>query len=357
MKILFCVHRFYPEIGGIQTVTDLLCRELLRAGWQVEVAAANPAPSGQDALLPYLVLRAPSMSTLRRRMQAADCVVMQHLSIRHLLPLWLSRARSLTVLHMGIEIWSAKGALYGVLFHLHVRLVRHTAAVSNALRRHVPGVKMTLPNPYDDALFFTDPGAPPAPRQRLAYVGRVVSVKGVEFAVEALRLLRARGRDCHLTIIGDGPSLPEMRALVRRLDLESWVVFCGEKPAAELPALLRELGTLLVPSNYFEAFGLVVVEAMACGMDVVAFRRGGLPEAVGDAGLLSDENTAEGLAAKVEQLLDDPALQAHLHAARAPHLACFHRAAAAARYREAIAGIVTSRESLGRRRRKTSSKC
>ena len=281
---------------------------------------------------------------------------MQHLSVRHLLPLWFARVRSLTVLHMGIEVWSAKGALYALFFRLHVRLARHTAAVSEALRHHVLGIKLTLPNPYNDAIFTSGPNVPPVPRQRLGFVGRVVSVKGVEFAVEALGLLRAQGHDCHLTIIGDGSSLPEMRDLAQRLGLESWITFCGAKPEAEIPGLLRGLGTLLVPSNYFEAFGLVVVEALACGMDVVAFRRGGLPEAVGEAGLICDENTAAGLAAQVGRLLGDPALRARLQAARATHLAPFHRAAAAARYHEVITRIVAEPSGLGRRRRKASSK-
>lgn len=244
---------------------------------------------------------------------------------------------------MGLENWTRKSVLCNFLFSVHVRLARHTAAVSEALRKHVPGVDLILRNPYDDDLFFTRPDAPVASRRQLAFVGRVVSIKGLEFAIEALGILRSKGRDCHLTIIGDGPSLPEMRTLARRLELEPWITFCGEKPPEEIPALLRQLGTLLVPSNYFEAFGLVNLEALACGMDVVAFRRGGLPEAVGDAGLICNENSAQELAVKVEQLLDDPILRERLHAARAAHLATYKKAVAAARYREVISAIVDGR--------------
>ena len=339
MKILFCAHRYYPEVGGIPTVTDLICRELLQAGWEVEVATTTLAPTSDESF-PYSVLRGWSMRALRQRMRKVDCVVMQHLSLRHLLPLWLSKTPSLTVLHSGLEAWNKKLLVYTTIFRLHLWFTRYTAAVSNALRRHLCGVKITLRNPYDDSIFFASPEAVVSPREQLAFVGRIVSVKGVEFAVEALSLLRTQGRDCHLTVIGDGPSLPAMRSLVRKLDLEDRVTFMGEIKPSDLPSLLRQLGTLLVPSNYFEAFGLVALEALACGMDVVAFRRGGLPEAVGEAGLICDENTSANLAAKIARLLDEPELRANLHAARAKHLEPFRRAAAAARYREVLSAIV-----------------
>ena len=339
MRVLFCSLQYYPEAGGLSVLTDLLCRELLRVGWQVEVATATPAAAEGDAL-PYPVRRGWSTNALRRRMRQVDCVVMEHLSIRHLLPLWLSSARSLTILHAALEPGSMKAAVYATLFRWHLRLSQHTAACSEAVRRHVPGVRAVLFNPYDDALFHLPPGNVQAPRQRLAFLGRVVSVKGVEFAIEALGVLRARGHDCDLTIIGDGPSLPEMRRLAQRLEVEPWITFCGNKRQEEIPDLLRGLGTLLVPSNYFEAFGLVALEAIACGMDVVVFRRGGLPEAVGRAGLVCEENTARGLADMVERLLGDPVLREELHAARAAHLEPFRKATAAARYREVISAIV-----------------
>ena len=180
---------------------------------------------------------------------------------------------------------------------------------------------------------------PPCPRERLACVGRVVSVKGWEFAIEALKILRERGHDCDLTIIGGGPSQPEMERLAHNLGLEPWITFCGMKGPEEIPALMRGLGTLLIPSNYFEAFGLVAVEALACGMDVVAFNRGGLPEAVGAAGWICDENTSAGLAAKVESLLVDPMLRERLHSQRAPHLERFRKQNSARQYRQVLASI------------------
>ncbi len=340
MRVLFCAHRYFPEIGGVPIVTDLVCRELLRAGWEVEVTTTTTVVDPALDPFPYPVLRGWSVGALRRRMRAVDCVVLQHVSLRHILPLWLSGARGLTVLHMDLEKWSKKSAVIARIFAWHVRLSRHTAAASDALRRQIPGVRITLRNPYDDALFFTPPDLPPAPRERLAFVGRVVPVKGLEFAIEALDSLRSRGRDCHLTVIGDGPALPEMRALARRLALEPWITFLGEKRREEIPPLLRELGTLLVPSNYFEAFGLVAVEALACGLDVVAFPRGGLPEAVGAAGLVCAESTSASLVTQVERLLDDTALRERMHAARGAHLATYRKENAAARYREVIAAIV-----------------
>jgi len=85
-----------------------------------------------------------------------------------------------------------------------------------------------------------------------------------------------------------------------------------------LPDLLREADAFVVPSRWREPSGLTLGEAMATGLPVIASRVGGIPEVVGDAGILVEPDDPDALAAELRRLADDPAHRAALgRAARA----------------------------------------
>jgi glycosyltransferase involved in cell wall biosynthesis len=95
-----------------------------------------------------------------------------------------------------------------------------------------------------------------------------------------------------LLLVGDGPDRTRIRRMVDRRGLQSSVVLTGEVPDAELPAHLDAGDVFAMPSRsrWFglevEAFGIVYLEAAACGLRVVAGRSGGIAEALGEAGRL-----------------------------------------------------------------------
>lgn len=98
---------------------------------------------------------------------------------------------------------------------------------------------------------------------------------------------------------------------VTRLGLTDRVVFAGFIDDADLPALYRTATVFAYPALY-EGFGLPPLEAMACGVPVLAANTSSLPEVIGEAGLLVDPFDVEGLAAGLEKLLGDEALRASL---------------------------------------------
>jgi len=149
----------------------------------------------------------------------------------------------------------------------------------------------------------------------LAFTGRLVPHKGVDVILEALPLLP---KDVVLLVIGAGPRLPSLIGQARRLHVEDRVRFCSSVSDDDLPRYLALANVFAFPSqNRLEGFGLVVAEAMAAGLPVVIADMPGVREVIapGKEGLLTEPLLATDLAAKVETLLEDPALAHRMGAA------------------------------------------
>lgn len=150
----------------------------------------------------------------------------------------------------------------------------------------------------------------------LAYIGNLHPRKNLATLVDAFSLLRERGLEHRLAVIGGGGlgklNNVEYRKLmnrVRDLGLEEEVIFTGYVPDESLNSLLSRADMLVFPSIY-EGFGLPPLEAMARGVPVIVSRRASLPEVVGDAALLLDDPLdAREIAAKVEGLIEDSSLR------------------------------------------------
>jgi glycosyltransferase involved in cell wall biosynthesis len=170
-----------------------------------------------------------------------------------------------------------------------------------------------------------------------------VAVKGLDVLIDALALLKRRGKHPRLTVVGKLREGPSRRALERE-GLMDQVRFLSGISGEALRDLYRH-ASVFVSASRFEGFGLPAAEAMACGAPVIVSSGGALPEVVGDAGIVTPVEDAVALAAALEQVLGDRDLQAQMSqrsAARA--LAAFrwdrHAAAAIGLYVEAVqAGI------------------
>ena len=189
------------------------------------------------------------------------------------------------------------------------QLTDHYQADAARIRVVAPGVEHA----------FFGPGHGPQARRALGlpqgvpillFVGRLQPLKRAEVA---LRTLSALGDDSHLVIVGgpSGPRAHEYRDMleddVDALDLRSRVTFVGPQPHELLSSYYRAADVCLVTSRS-ESFGLVALEAAACGTPVVATAVGGLTTLVdhGRTGYLVDDATPTVFASAVRLVLDDP---------------------------------------------------
>ena len=179
----------------------------------------------------------------------------------------------------------------------------------------------------DLGLFSADGPSAPRPRtHRILSVGRLVPRKGVDLVIRALPQLAAAGfDDVELLIVGGGaePGVlhadPEVRRLLdlaRELGVAGKVTLRGQVPRGDMPGLFRSADAV-VCTPWYEPFGIVPLEAMACGVPVVAAAVGGLQDTVVDhgTGLHLPPRNPDAIADALAVLLDNPGLRAEMGSA------------------------------------------
>jgi glycosyltransferase involved in cell wall biosynthesis len=152
--------------------------------------------------------------------------------------------------------------------------------------------------------------APPnsAPAVVVGYVGRLVPQKGVLVLLKACARLTSGVR---LIYVGTGPLKEEILRRARATGMNGRVEVHDGVRHDQVPDYLRRFTLLAVPSlttpAWQEQFGHVLVEAMACGIPIVASHSGAIPEVLGDAGILVPEGRADELRRAIDELLGDAA--------------------------------------------------
>lgn len=347
VRILFVAPHFGRQ-GGLELYNLSACQALQRAGAQVlalslftsgtsmhEGVTARgllPAPlplrwlyyRAWRTLLPlYLML-------LGRRF---DVLVAGHVMVAPAVSFAARRTRRRHwLLVFGIEAWqdwapSLRTAATG--FSTIISISQFTAA---AVQRQISTRVEVIPPMVDVDLFTPGPlrqeTVPDAPFVLLT-VGRLSSAeqyKGHELVMESLRLLGDRfPRPIVYRIVGDGEDRQRLERLAHELSVASRVEFLGKVGADHLLDLYRSCDVFVMPSKVErrpdgtwsgEGFGIVYLEAAACGAPVVAAAGGGSSEAVvhGQTGILV-EPTPESVATGLERLLGDSALRHSMGAA------------------------------------------
>jgi glycosyltransferase involved in cell wall biosynthesis len=173
---------------------------------------------------------------------------------------------------------------------------------------------------------------------RLLFVGRLAAVKGVPLLLAALVRARKERPALTLSLVGDGPERASLEAEARTMGLEQVVTFLGYRSQEEVAHLLAQSSVLVLPS-FAEGVPVVLMEAMATGLPVVATRIAGIPELVEDgvSGRLVPPGEEEPLARAILEVTASPAVAATMGAAgRSRVQASFDSRIEAARLAELI---------------------
>jgi glycosyltransferase involved in cell wall biosynthesis len=161
-------------------------------------------------------------------------------------------------------------------------------------------------------------------RKVILFVGIIQARrKNVVGLVEAYaRLADLRKQYCLVIAGGDPAACPELDPILARDGLAEDVFCLGFVPDEDLPALYS-LADLFVYPSFYEGFGLTVLEAMSCGVPVVASNAASIPEVVGDAGILVDPARTDEISHAIQRVLSDSALRADLAQASLRRAECF----------------------------------
>jgi glycosyltransferase involved in cell wall biosynthesis len=361
----------YDPIGGMQNHTGQLARALARRGIAQTVLTARPPGSPRRQLFaPGVVVRrhgvrlrvlrqlygpptlldavriAPSADLVHAhtgedlavlpvalaasRVGRAPLVVTIHTSLCHTFHSAGVRTRFLELVGGAIEAWTCGHAEQVIV--LTPRLAELLVARGiPAERIHVipSGVTAADDRPLPDPF-------PSLPHPRVVFLGRIVRQKGVATLIEAAARMR---HEVLLLVVGDGPLRDEAEAAAAAADIDGRVCFAGFRPHREVAAILAHADAFVMPSVY-EELGTSLLEAMQAGLPIVASDTGGIPTALGDAGVLVPPGDPDALAAAVDALLDDPGRAARLGAAARARAAAYDWEALADRvlgvYRSAL---------------------
>jgi glycosyltransferase involved in cell wall biosynthesis len=216
-------------------------------------------------------------------------------------------------------VWLADRASILVSNPYIVAVSDHVAA---SARKHLgisPSRLEVVPNAVDTSAFRPlDRAGRGAVRRKLGMgdddaivtmVGRMAQEKGHGVLLNATGRLAKRMPSLRVLLVGDGEARSTFEAMTKTLGLETRVTFLGVR--TDVPDLMASSDIVAVPSVH-EGFGLVVAEALACAVPVVASRTGPIPEIVqeGESGLLFPPGNDQDLARCLEELLSDPARRA-----------------------------------------------
>lgn len=181
-------------------------------------------------------------------------------------------------------------------------------------RRHWP--RIGIVHCGIDPARFAPPARPATTRPsgpHVAFVGRLDAVKGADLLLDAIATLRRTHPTLTATIIGDGPHAGRIRDHAASLGLSGAVTFLGAQPETAVADLLSRADLLVLPS-FAEGVPVVLMEAMASAIPVVASRIAGIPELVqdGENGLLIPPGDVAALITAMDRLLADPDLRRRL---------------------------------------------
>jgi len=376
LRVAYLVYRGNPHCGGQGVYTRYLARELAALGHRVEVFSGPPYPElddpGQLTRVPSLDLyrpdnpfRVPWPWEFRSRIDVQEFAIMCaagfpepytfSLRVRRLLR---NRRHEFDLLHdnqcLGTGLarmiddgWPVLTTLHHPitvdrdldLAHERRRWRRITlrrwygfldmqAKVARGIPRHVTvsesskldiAAQMDIPLErlhvvpvgVDPETFRPLPGVPRVRGRIMTTASADVPMKGLAPLLEALAKVRTERDDAHLVVIGKMKGKSSIPALIERLGLERSVTFVSGVTTERIVELYAEAEVAAVPSLY-EGFSLPAIEAMACGVPVVATTGGALPEVVGsdgDTGVLVPPADPSALAAGLRRVLDDTDLR------------------------------------------------
>lgn len=297
MNILIVSINFYPSVGGIEILTENLALEFSKMGHHVVVVTNTPDYG--EKKFPFEILRCPDKITLFKEYKNCDVFIHQSISLKYVWPLFLMRKPFYIVYHqVGWEL-GLKGKIKKIFSHFaHNICVSKTTAIGYKLKKYD-----IIYNAYDDSIFKC---LKYSERKDIAFVGRLNKDKGAYLLIDAFNDFKERtNSDYKLDMIGDSDERKDIEIYASKTKYASDIHFLGSKCPQKVAEILNQHKILAVTSThpYYEAFGIVVLEGLACGCNVVGADGDGIEEALHGYGKLYKNGDMKDLSKKLEEAM------------------------------------------------------
>ncbi|MDD1725492.1 MAG: glycosyltransferase family 4 protein [Euryarchaeota archaeon] len=337
MRIIQASSYFYPHIGGVETHVLELAQSLQGLGHEVIVlCAAVPKSDPAEDLNGLRIYRFPALDlpyvpfiyALRRRIAQFSADVIHS----HYPPPFMSygavkglpHVPHVLTYHCDLEIPDHMANLrIPNIFKHSVQRVNNSLYAKPALNAVNKIIATTqsyaesspllqdyqyevVPNGVRLQAFDKLHDANERELKQVLYVGRLSSVKGIEYLIKAAKIVLKEHEDATFLIVGDGEERQNLEALAK--GYENCIKFCGHKPRRTLVELYKSSAVLVLPSfTRLEAFGIVLLEAMACETPVIASQIPGVLDVIGEGGFLVKPCSSQSIATAIQHIFENPA--------------------------------------------------
>lgn len=283
LRVVIYSPSFLPVLGGLENMMHFLATGLSNLKAEVTVITLVKEKVEGEEQFSYKIERNPSYLEFYRIYKNCDAYLNFNVSIKGLWPLFLKPkpffvSHQITYINLDGSIdYLERIKRFISRFSCNIYCTEFVKNSLGAKKGHVIG------NCYDEMLFKNlnlnrD--------LEIAFVGRLVSDKGIDTLIKALILLKEKdGLIPNLTIIGEGPEQSALRLLIKNSNMNTQINLVGSYTGEKLVGLLNRHQLLVVPSKWKEPFGIVALEGLACGCDLIVSKNGGLIEACGGLSL------------------------------------------------------------------------
>ncbi|MEJ7560212.1 MAG: glycosyltransferase family 4 protein [Pedobacter sp.] len=286
MNILIFSAVFFPAIGGIENQTLLLINEFVKKGHKVKVITFQK----QKVTLPHIdIYYSPNYHHFLKAFRWCEIIYMPNISLKGMWLLLLNPKKHWVISHNDYHFfhnigWIARSKSFAIKF------ATRNIAVSKSIANHLKTPSLIIPNCYNESIFriYSDE----VRAYDFVFLGRLVSQKGCDLLIKACSRLN---RPFRLSIIGIGAEQVRLEALAKDLGIAEQIIFHGLLTEENLARMLNRHKVIIIPSVKEEGFGMVALEGMACGCNVIAANAGGLSDAVNGFGKMFEMSDIDEL--------------------------------------------------------------
>lgn len=341
LKIVQTPVRYYPHIGGVELVCKYLSEELVNQGHSVTVVCADE-PHSEDKEIngvnikklpyPFKLTNTNITPSLPISLLTGDFDLIQTYIPTPWTCDWsviiakLKNKKSVIYIQNDLD---KPGFIPGLItsfylntfFRISLTLTDKIIVVNkdwkrafvntrNILKIHEKKIT-AIPNGISTEIF--KPINVTREANSLIFVSvldKYHEFKGLDYLLQAIQIVKKTIPNIKLTIVGEGELKAKYQLESKKMGLEKNIVFIGKADQAELPKLYSSASLFILPSTEIEGFGIVAIEALACGTPVVVSEIVGISEDVANhsLGKVVKPRDAAGLAQSVEELLGNPKL-------------------------------------------------